>query len=612
MKVVEAAQLSNQYAQQICSELLPNGVVKGGYFKIGSVDGEAGQSLAVYLNGPRQGRWVDNATDDHGDMLDLIQTVSGFGISQAITWVADRYGSVNDRSGFKKTRAEKEKILPPLELPERCEPTMLCEYLRGRGFKDPAGVIAGWDLFETHNHELVFTFSYQGDVEYCKRKNMKTGESKTVTGGTGERYHFYGWDLLDDSTREVLIVEGELDAIAAKEMGFDALSLPQGAGKGSVMNAWQNDMDRFDRFERVYIATDQDAAGDEAAEHLLACIEQSQRMRWDNHKDLNDILLRESDPETFVKDAIAASWSKPQTIVTFDDIAEKVRERLDPERQDVAVNFDMGWSRFASIDLKFRKHDFIILGGENGGGKSLVMGMLCLQAIDQGSKVCIASFEMPPEVTTERLVRQVTGVQHPTPEYQRAASEWLDGGYFLWNDPKEGIMADISNVLEDFEYIHRRFGVDVFVLDSLTLMTNVMDSEATGVHNILTRICDFKRRFPVTIFLITHVRKGDQTRGKTGKDDIKGAGTITDLADTVLMLNPNKKKRAEKEKEKITRQPADKDLMSQPDLWVECVKNRNGSFHGAMSFNIHDKSLQMVPVGMPQKKFFNWSATNES
>jgi hypothetical protein len=64
-------------AEVVCQHYLPKGQRAGAYWLVGSVDGSAGRSLYVRLTGPEQGkgaagRWTDAATDQHGDLLDLI------------------------------------------------------------------------------------------------------------------------------------------------------------------------------------------------------------------------------------------------------------------------------------------------------------------------------------------------------------------------------------------------------------------------------------------------------------------------------------------------------------------------------------------------------------
>lgn len=51
--------------------LFPQGRIRNGKFYVGDVDGNAGKSLVVELEGPRRGLWKDFSTDEGGDVIDL-------------------------------------------------------------------------------------------------------------------------------------------------------------------------------------------------------------------------------------------------------------------------------------------------------------------------------------------------------------------------------------------------------------------------------------------------------------------------------------------------------------------------------------------------------------
>ena len=75
-----AAQLAQRLAERaeaVCRSYLSNGRRNGRYWSVGDVTNVPGRSLFVRLVGPTSGRgaagrWVDAATGEHGDLLDLI------------------------------------------------------------------------------------------------------------------------------------------------------------------------------------------------------------------------------------------------------------------------------------------------------------------------------------------------------------------------------------------------------------------------------------------------------------------------------------------------------------------------------------------------------------
>ena len=74
--------------QSLAPELLPRGHRQARWWRVGSLAGEEGQSLAVALWGARQGRWHDYSAGIGGDGLDLVNGVlfHSEDIKQAMDW----------------------------------------------------------------------------------------------------------------------------------------------------------------------------------------------------------------------------------------------------------------------------------------------------------------------------------------------------------------------------------------------------------------------------------------------------------------------------------------------------------------------------------------------
>lgn len=66
------------HAEAVCEYYLSNGKKAGRYWMVGDVMNTKGRSLHVRLTGPASGpgaagKWSDEATGEHGDLLDLIR-----------------------------------------------------------------------------------------------------------------------------------------------------------------------------------------------------------------------------------------------------------------------------------------------------------------------------------------------------------------------------------------------------------------------------------------------------------------------------------------------------------------------------------------------------------
>jgi hypothetical protein len=84
---MKAREISNQLAdrvEQVVQELLPYGSMAGNYWQAGNVQGREGSSLYVRMTGEFCGKWRDAATNQHGDLLDLIALKHSVSISEAM------------------------------------------------------------------------------------------------------------------------------------------------------------------------------------------------------------------------------------------------------------------------------------------------------------------------------------------------------------------------------------------------------------------------------------------------------------------------------------------------------------------------------------------------
>lgn len=76
-----AARLGRQ-AEAVCRHYLSSGVRQGRYWLVGDVRNTPGRSMFVRLKGPESGKgaagkWTDAATGEHGDLLDVIREARG-------------------------------------------------------------------------------------------------------------------------------------------------------------------------------------------------------------------------------------------------------------------------------------------------------------------------------------------------------------------------------------------------------------------------------------------------------------------------------------------------------------------------------------------------------
>jgi twinkle protein len=584
-------------------ELFPEGKVESGHFKIGSTRGDDGRSLSVILNGEKAGQWTDFESGEYGDMLDLIMAAQGCSLKDAMEYATKRFG-LRQRSPSQKIKAAEKKTYNTPKPPSQVNSDVLHQFLEDRGFRDVGELCfrhkiyatedlrtAGTDLvfqFFDPNGKLVFLknkpMDYEGDPSQCQQTNLKP--------------ILFGWQTVPDHARSVWITEGELDAIAARELGFAALSIPSGVNN---MKWIAHEFDNLARFEDIAIATDHDEPGELCAQELLKRLgDKAFRVQFPA-KDINDLLKAKGydAARQILEQAFdQAKWQDPEQLRSVVEFEDEINDYFDLSLEE-SGGYRTGFNKIDENDFRLRSNDLIGITGINGHGKSMWLNMLGLNMISQGAKVCIASMEMSPKRTMGRMMKQMTGEARPDEGFRKKALDWVAPNLWLFVDK---LTPKPDDLMKCFEYGYKRYGITVFVIDSLTNMVGQDDYKEQ--QRFVERLVNFKQAFPVTVFLVTHSRKGEDEGKAPNKFDVKGSGSITDLADSFISVWKNKRKADHLEVCEILGREPDPEIVKGWDIYVHVLKNRNGAWEGQVGFDFDSRSCQYVETRRASPKPF--------
>jgi twinkle protein len=224
-------------------------------------------------------------------------------------------------------------------------------------------------------------------------------------------------------------------------------------------------------------------------------------------------------------------------------------------------------------NFQFAPGETTIWFGINGHGKSAVTGQVALWLALQGKPSCIASFEMDPRRTLERMVLQAAGNPSPSVEFMNAFFFGLRKG--LWIYDKRG-KIDIHYLLAAVRFCAEKHGIRHFWIDSLMKCVRASD-DRNAEKAFVSDVMDVGRETGVHMHVIHHSRKLQDEGQVPDKFDAKGAGEITDQVDNVFCVWRNKAK----ERDTAKAVELGQDLKNEmPDFLLICDKNRNGGWEG--------------------------------
>lgn len=554
-------------AQSVAEMLLPRGRREAHEWRAGSVNGETGKSLGVHLAGTKAGVWTDFASGEGGDLLDLWRAVKGCSLGEALdqarTWLGvSRPEPVRDpRPSY--TRPPKPQCVAPAGRAR--------DYLTEER-NIPGHVLAAYKIGESGD-SIVFPFLLpDGVLALAKARKAVDGATPMPTAANCEPILF-GWQAVPENARDLIITEGEIDAMSWAAYGHPAMSVPFGGGKGGKQKWIENEFDRLARFERIFISTDMDAPGDEAAAEIASRLGRHRCYRVKlPHKDANECLmagLSQADMDRFLADA---SNLDPEGLRHASDFVDDVTRLFWPEPGEKP-----GYSTpFNKLEgkLHFRPGELTLWSGAAGAGKSQILSDCVPHWISEGSRICLSSLEMRAAQTLRRMVKQTGGVDRPTQSFIVDILCYLDRGLLLYDRIGK---AGIEGLLEVFDYARAKYGCDQFIIDSL-MRLGIAGDDYTGQEKVLFRIVDWTIHNNVHTHLVAHARKGERGHGAPNTEDIKGAMEIGANAFNILTVWRNR------ELEETTRAAASasnvEPISEEPGVIVNVAKQRNGDFEG--------------------------------
>lgn len=553
MKAGELAQKLADCADRVAMELLPNGKRDGNEWRCGSTDGRDGKSLGVHLTGTKAGVWADFSAGTGGDLLDLWQAVRGCGLVEAMGQAGKFLGIA--------THEPERKTYPKPKKPEgsKAASGTVLEWLTVTRKISPEAVKA-YRVAEHKGTHVMFPHFRNGEWLNYKLRSISDKKDMRTAGGCEQL--LWGWQAVPECARSVVICEGELDALSLWQYGHPALSVFSGAGN----LAWlENEYPNLERFDDIFICFDNDDAGKKGALQLVERLGRDRCLMVKlPKKDANDCLLSGVPKEAIDEAFNNATSMAPQHLRSAGEFVADVLHLFYPANGDQhGVMFP--WPQVMRL-LHLRPSEMSIWTGISGHGKSQLLGQVMLSAAEQGERICIASMEMKPGRTLQRMIRQALGTSQPTADDIKSVLQWTEGRIWLYDFVGE-VQAD--SLLEIFAYARKRYGVTQFVVDNL-MMLDASEEDLDKQSSTVKKLMAFKAEHDCHIHLVAHARKGQDESKAPRKMDVKGSGNIVNQSDNVFSVWRNKAKEENG--------GSDHD----PDAILYVDKQRNGEWEGSV------------------------------
>lgn len=414
---------------------------------------------------------------------------------------------------------------------------------------------------ETCRHFGYGIGSYQGQPCHVApffnvRRNLAAqhvrleGKEFRWLGNTGE-ITLFGQHLWPRGGRRVVVTEGEIDCMSVSQIQgnrWPVVSVPNGAQ--SAAKYLKASLEWLEAFEEIVLAFDMDEPGQKAAmECALLFTPGKARIARMPMKDANECLLAGLTRELTTALWEAVPW-RPDGIRSGTDLWDEVC--VPPPE-----GFSAPYPELSAMLGGLRPGELYLFTAGSGIGKSTIVSEIAYHLkMTHGLAVGVLALEESPARNARRYLGIHCGVplhipkagQTVPPELLRTAFDKVLGDGRWWIYDHFG-STDIDTLLAKLRYMAVALGVNVIVLDHISIIVSGLDeqeneSERRTIDRLMTKLRSLVEETGIMILAVAHLKRPE--KGKSFNEgrpvtltDLRGSGALEQLSDVVVALERN-------------------------------------------------------------------------
>lgn len=354
---------------------------------------------------------------------------------------------------------------------------------------------------ETKADVICMPYFFQDTLVNVKYR----GPQKSFKMFSGGELIFYNQDALLNY-EEIIIVEGEIDALSFIECGYDnVISVPNGANL--KLEVLDNYIALFDKVKKIYLATDQDTKGVELRDELIRRLGSDRCfiVNFRDCKDANEFLVKYGGIE--FPDLLKGARMVPtKGIVTVGDIYNDVRTLFyegEPPGKVLNEPFDE-FIRWETGRLS------VVTGVPSHGKSEFVDYLICKLNILYGWKAAYFTPENFPlkfhfKNLFEKLIGKGFGQLTSTEMDLEMARDYISENFFYIMHEEDNT---VDAILAAAKALVKSKGIKILVIDPYNRLEHqYVESETQYISRFLDKLSMFAQQHDVLVFLVAHPRK---------------------------------------------------------------------------------------------------------
>ena len=342
-----------------------------------------------------------------------------------------------------------------------------------------------------------------------------------------------------DVTKELVVTEGEFDAITAWQVGYkNTISIPNGA---SGINGWTQEIEGGSTY---LLCFDNDQAGQEGANRFAEQVGRSVCFRvFPKLKDLNEYLqcgLGKADIDKIFVDP------KPMFEAPITDISQYVDKAVSFLKEPaVGKGYATGWPSIDNIIGGIRLGEMTVTSGITGHGKTTFALALIANLMRQNVKSLIISPEMPEQDVLLALARNHFKKQLSEKDINTFINFTktienkvkIANVYNEWTAKKEDRLID--KIFDLIDYSVRHNDTKFILIDHLRFFLNPKEQESERflIDQFMQKCIHTAINSKCHIWLVVQPKNLPANQKKITLMDLKGSSNIGQDAHNVILVH---------------------------------------------------------------------------
>lgn len=250
--------------------------------------------------------------------------------------------------------------------------------------------------------------SAEGNVTFAKYRTIPPAE-KDFVSPAGWEAGLYNAPALHDECKEIIMVEGECDAISLLSHGVENVVGVPGAGVKKA--AWIEALDRIN--PKVYILYDSDKSGIKGAQELASRIGLDRCLKItlpSGIKDINEFFTKGGTTEGFEDLKKRAVLFDVTGVMSSANVLDEIEDELSG-KTELAPSYTSSWDDFNRL-VAFENGDIIDVVAPGKIGKTTWGLNLIDDMVDRyGEDGLVVCLEMPQRRIAKKWICKVTGFE---------------------------------------------------------------------------------------------------------------------------------------------------------------------------------------------------------